>query len=303
MPNAASPSLTAPCAAALRTGSTDHADWILIVRSAVETGRGELDAARAHLEAASTTRREDHLFGLYDSYLGELPLWERRWTDAEAVITTASLTPVRRRPQRSAPSCAPKGYAPKPSSQRSPASAETTSSCATEPRASGSYSAPPVGRPPRHRRQHQRPPRGSCSPRPNISGPAPRPARGHGRKQPRIGTDSNGRPSRRTAGGKPKRSRNPARPAPTRTLRSEKRTRSPHGSERSRCSTSSSCSQSGQGSISLRPPHRVDQAPSVHDTLGLASREADVLTLLARDTPTARSRANSSSASRRPAST
>jgi DNA-binding CsgD family transcriptional regulator/tetratricopeptide (TPR) repeat protein len=73
-------------AAALRTGSTDHRDWLLAVRAAVEASRGELDAARAHIRAAGATSREDHVFGLYDSYLAELPLWECRWADAAAVV-------------------------------------------------------------------------------------------------------------------------------------------------------------------------------------------------------------------------
>jgi DNA-binding CsgD family transcriptional regulator len=73
-------------AAVLRTGTTDSPDWLLVLRAAVETGRGEFDAARAHIHAASTTGREDHAFGLYDSYLAELPLWERRWVDADAAV-------------------------------------------------------------------------------------------------------------------------------------------------------------------------------------------------------------------------
>ena len=73
-------------AAALRSDTTDFPDWLLVLRAAVEIGRGELDAARAHIEAASATPREDHQFGLYDSYVAELPLSERRWADADAVV-------------------------------------------------------------------------------------------------------------------------------------------------------------------------------------------------------------------------
>jgi tetratricopeptide (TPR) repeat protein len=73
-------------AAALRTGPTNHPDWLLVMRAAVEIGRGELDAARAHIRAATATPRDDHQFGLYDSYLVELPLWERRWADADAAV-------------------------------------------------------------------------------------------------------------------------------------------------------------------------------------------------------------------------
>jgi DNA-binding CsgD family transcriptional regulator len=73
-------------AASLRTASTDFQDWLLVIRAAVEISRGELEAARGHIEAASASPREDHLFGLYDSYVAELPLWERRWDDADATI-------------------------------------------------------------------------------------------------------------------------------------------------------------------------------------------------------------------------
>ena len=73
-------------AAALRGITSSFPYWLLTIRAGVEIGRGELDDARAHLEAASATLREDHVLGLYDSYLAELALWERRWTDAETAI-------------------------------------------------------------------------------------------------------------------------------------------------------------------------------------------------------------------------
>ena len=73
-------------AAALRGITSNFPYWLLTIRAGVEIGRGELDAARAHLEAARATLREDRVLGLYDSYLAELALWERRWTDAEAAI-------------------------------------------------------------------------------------------------------------------------------------------------------------------------------------------------------------------------
>jgi DNA-binding CsgD family transcriptional regulator/tetratricopeptide (TPR) repeat protein len=73
-------------AMALRSVTTDFSDWLLVLRAAVEIGCGELEAARAHIEAASETPREDHQFGLYDSYVAELPLWERRWSDADVVV-------------------------------------------------------------------------------------------------------------------------------------------------------------------------------------------------------------------------
>jgi DNA-binding CsgD family transcriptional regulator/tetratricopeptide (TPR) repeat protein len=73
-------------AAALRDVTSSFRYWLLTIRAEVEIGRGELDSARAHLEAASATLREDRVFGLYDAYLADLALWERRWTDADAAI-------------------------------------------------------------------------------------------------------------------------------------------------------------------------------------------------------------------------
>jgi DNA-binding CsgD family transcriptional regulator/tetratricopeptide (TPR) repeat protein len=73
-------------AAALRDITSSFRYWLLTIRAEVEIGRGEFGAARAHLEAASGTLPEDHVFGLYDAYLAELALWERRWTDADAAI-------------------------------------------------------------------------------------------------------------------------------------------------------------------------------------------------------------------------
>jgi DNA-binding NarL/FixJ family response regulator len=73
-------------AAALRRMTSSYPSWLLTLRADVEIGRGDFDAARAHLEAASATLREDRVLGLYDGYLADLALWERRWTDADAAI-------------------------------------------------------------------------------------------------------------------------------------------------------------------------------------------------------------------------
>ena len=83
-------------AAALRGATSSFSYWLLTIRADVEIGRGEFDAARAHLEAASATLPGDHVFGLYDVYLAELALWERRWTDADAAIQDG-LAQTRRR--------------------------------------------------------------------------------------------------------------------------------------------------------------------------------------------------------------
>jgi DNA-binding CsgD family transcriptional regulator/tetratricopeptide (TPR) repeat protein len=73
-------------AAALRGITSSFPYWLLTIRADVETGRGEFDAARAHLQTAGVTQREDRVHGLYDACLAELALWERRWTDADAAI-------------------------------------------------------------------------------------------------------------------------------------------------------------------------------------------------------------------------
>jgi DNA-binding NarL/FixJ family response regulator len=73
-------------AAALRGITASFPYWLLTIRADVETGRGDYDAARTHLNNASATLREDRVHGLYDACLAELALWERRWTDADAAI-------------------------------------------------------------------------------------------------------------------------------------------------------------------------------------------------------------------------
>jgi DNA-binding CsgD family transcriptional regulator len=73
-------------AAGLRRITSSFPHLLLTFRAAVEIGRGEFDAARAHLEAANATLPEDRELGLYDAHLADLALWERRWTDADAAI-------------------------------------------------------------------------------------------------------------------------------------------------------------------------------------------------------------------------
>jgi len=73
-------------AAALRRDTSSFPYWLLTLRADVEIGRGELDAARAHLGAASAIVREDRVHGLYDCYLADLAIAERRYTDADAAI-------------------------------------------------------------------------------------------------------------------------------------------------------------------------------------------------------------------------
>ena len=71
---------------ALRILTASYSYMALIIRADVEIGRGHFDAAREHLDAARATLREDRGLGVYDGYLAELALWERRWADAAQAI-------------------------------------------------------------------------------------------------------------------------------------------------------------------------------------------------------------------------
>jgi DNA-binding CsgD family transcriptional regulator len=62
---------------------------LFMLRADIETGRGDFGAARAHLEAALATLREDRGLGIYDVSLAELALWERRWIEAERAVRDA----------------------------------------------------------------------------------------------------------------------------------------------------------------------------------------------------------------------
>jgi DNA-binding CsgD family transcriptional regulator/tetratricopeptide (TPR) repeat protein len=73
-------------AAALRAITANFPYMLLMLRADLELGRGDFDAARAHLEAALASLREDRGQGIYDVYLAELALWERRWTEADQAV-------------------------------------------------------------------------------------------------------------------------------------------------------------------------------------------------------------------------
>jgi len=73
-------------AAALRAITASYPYMLLMIRAELEIGRGDFDAARAHLEAAPATLREDRGLGLYDGSLAELALWEGRWADADQAV-------------------------------------------------------------------------------------------------------------------------------------------------------------------------------------------------------------------------
>ena len=74
-------------AAALRA-MTDYFPYLLLMfRADLEIGRGDFEAARAHLEDAAPTLREDlAAVDYYHAFVSELALWERRWADADKAI-------------------------------------------------------------------------------------------------------------------------------------------------------------------------------------------------------------------------
>jgi DNA-binding CsgD family transcriptional regulator/tetratricopeptide (TPR) repeat protein len=73
--------------AALRAITANYPYMLLMNRADIEIGLGRFAEAHAHLDAASVTLREDRGLGIYDGYLGELALWEYRWTEADADIS------------------------------------------------------------------------------------------------------------------------------------------------------------------------------------------------------------------------
>jgi DNA-binding CsgD family transcriptional regulator/tetratricopeptide (TPR) repeat protein len=77
--------------AALRAITANFPYMLLMLRADLEIGRGDFAAARAHLDAAAATMREDRGQGIYDVYLAELALWERRWSAADQAVRDALL--------------------------------------------------------------------------------------------------------------------------------------------------------------------------------------------------------------------
>ena len=73
-------------AAALRAITANYPHQLLICRAELETGRGDFDQARAHLDAAAPTVREDPAVATYDAFLAGLAVWERRWADADESV-------------------------------------------------------------------------------------------------------------------------------------------------------------------------------------------------------------------------
>ena len=76
-------------AAAVRSITANYPYMVLMNRADLELGRGDFASAKAHLDAALPSLREDRGLGIYDVYLAELALWERRWVDADAHVEAA----------------------------------------------------------------------------------------------------------------------------------------------------------------------------------------------------------------------
>ena len=74
-------------AAALRAMTDNFPYLLLLFRADLKIGRGDFEAARAHLEAAAPILREDPAAVIYyHVFVSELALWERRWADADKAI-------------------------------------------------------------------------------------------------------------------------------------------------------------------------------------------------------------------------
>jgi DNA-binding NarL/FixJ family response regulator len=73
--------------AAIRAGGSQWPDQRLVVRAALDAGRGDFDRARADLQAALATVHDDKRGRpAFDITRAELALWVRRWDDAERAV-------------------------------------------------------------------------------------------------------------------------------------------------------------------------------------------------------------------------
>ncbi len=84
------------CAVSLRAITANFPYMLLMNRADIEIGRGDFARGREDLDAALATLREDRGQGIYDIYVAELALWERRWTQADESVR-AGLTRARSR--------------------------------------------------------------------------------------------------------------------------------------------------------------------------------------------------------------
>jgi DNA-binding CsgD family transcriptional regulator/tetratricopeptide (TPR) repeat protein len=72
--------------AAVRAITANYPHMSLLIRAVLELGRGDFGEARAHVEAARATVHSDRDVAVYDGFVAELALWERRWTDADEAV-------------------------------------------------------------------------------------------------------------------------------------------------------------------------------------------------------------------------
>ncbi|MEU4287165.1 AAA family ATPase [Kribbella sp. NPDC026596] len=75
--------------ATLRSMAASYPYMLLMLRADLEVGRGDFESAREHLDAALETLRPDRGLGIYDVYLAELAVWERRWAAAADHVSAA----------------------------------------------------------------------------------------------------------------------------------------------------------------------------------------------------------------------
>jgi tetratricopeptide (TPR) repeat protein len=240
-------------AAALRAMTATQPHYSLIYRASLEVGRGDFDAARAHLQAAAPTVHVDPDVATYDAYLAELALWERRWADADEAVregvararsrdmaqlrvwlcakglrAQAELAALARARRDEGAVRDRLGRARKLLTTARRAAAEAA---AVTPSAAGWLALAEA--------EHQR----ACGVARPTCGPAPR-------------TPGSGWSARRwrptAAGGRPRRWSPRAPPAPRRAGRSGRRTRWRPGSAQRPCSASWSCSRNARGSSSRR---------------------------------------------------
>jgi DNA-binding CsgD family transcriptional regulator len=72
---------------AIRAGGSQWPNQRLVVRATLDAGRGDVDQARADLQAALATVHDDKRGRpAFDMARAELALWERRWDDAERAV-------------------------------------------------------------------------------------------------------------------------------------------------------------------------------------------------------------------------
>ena len=175
-------------AAAIRSITANYPYMLLMNRAELELGRGDFASAKAHLEAALPSLREDRGQGIYDLYLAELALWEHRWVDADAHVEAALTGASSPHAISSESGSAPRAYVHWPSSPPSPRPAVTPMPPPPgSPRPTGSSRSPGAPPPLRHR-SHPTPAAGSPCPKPSTTAPEALARRTPGPRWPASGT-------------------------------------------------------------------------------------------------------------------